>query len=272
MRPDAAAVSFHYLFCNEEPVARGIGIYIFCMFAPPAFGKKFLHIVFCNADSRGGPGEPDSAVCLFERKLDVSHGGVAERVFEQIAEHVPLKLFFISREDARIVYQSHERESLALYSWSELFRYPTGCGGEVKWFFIKSHRAARGVGIAEHGHNSIHAFFRIGERRVRHRIERRGDGAVVALDDGRERRFAFGEVAFYLVAEEMQELALLARGLFELAVAVVLFENDCRDVFSVGNADDFCGRSFLAPLYRERAVIEERFEKSAEMHRCAANV
>src|SRR3989338_437900 len=132
MRPDAAAVSFHYLFCNEEPVARGIGIYIFCMFAPPAFGKKFLHIVFCNADSRVGHGEPDSAVSLFERKLDVSYGSITKRVFEQIAQHMPLELFFVSLQHARIVYRSHEREPLALYSRSELFCYPTGCGREVE--------------------------------------------------------------------------------------------------------------------------------------------
>src|SRR3989344_8461726 len=147
MRPDAAAVSFHHLFCDEEPVARGIGVHFFCMFAPSALGEQFLHIAFCDADSRIGDREPDTAVSLFERKLDVSHGGVAEGIFEQIAEHVPLKLSFISREDARIVYRSEQHEPLALYPRFELFRYPTGCGGEVKWFFIKTHGAAFRVGI-----------------------------------------------------------------------------------------------------------------------------
>src|SRR3989344_2565179 len=151
MRPDAAAVSFYHLFRDEEPVARGIGIYIFCMFAPSALGEQFLHIAFCDADSRVGHREPDTAVSLLERELDVSHWGVAERVFEQIAEYVPLKLFFISREHARIVYRSEQHEPFALYSRSELFCDPTGCGGEVERFLIKTHGAARGVGIAEHG-------------------------------------------------------------------------------------------------------------------------
>src|SRR3989338_10023108 len=99
MRPDAAAVSFYHLFRDEEPVARGIGIYIFCMFAPSALGEQFLHIAFCNADSRVGHRESDAPVYLFKCELDVTHGGVAKGVLEQISDDVPLKLSFISRED-----------------------------------------------------------------------------------------------------------------------------------------------------------------------------
>src|SRR3989338_4602711 len=115
------------------------------MFAMSSFGEKFLHITLLDADTRVSDGETDTTLHFFERKRDVAHGSVAQRVLQKIAQHVPLDFLFVAREYARVVNCSEQYEPFALHPRTEFFRDTVRERREGERLLLKTHRAAFGA-------------------------------------------------------------------------------------------------------------------------------
>ena len=240
----------------KSPYPVDSGFTSFEKLSVPAFGKKLLHIVLADADPGIGNREPHHAVHLFHDDVDLSGRRVANGIVEKIPDDVSLDLLLIAADDAAVLDGGDERKFLNGCRRAEFFDHAPRGLGEVERFRMYRELSAFGAGAIENGHHGLDAFLRVLETFVRERIERRTDRSEVALDDRRERRFAFREVAFDLVAQEFQKLFLPVRGVLQFPETIILLEDDGRHTFGIR---EYSGSPpVLAPEIRRAACRNAR--------------
>ena len=129
-----------------------------------------------------------------------------------------------------------ERQILCLRGGLHILHRAEKRSLEVERLLFEMHSARLQIGRVEDIHDGVDAFLRIGEREARHRLQLPGHGAVIPLDDRRERGFVFREMAFHLMAYEVEQFLLLLVRSRELFEVLDLFEYYHTHILGMRNA------------------------------------